>query len=87
MNLGRLSRQRGSQTSALISMLIQLGVMAVGLAVLEFCELVKQTWLAPLAFLLLAAAMVVVWLEVLRRADNIAARNKDALIGTLAKVE
>ena len=87
LNLGKLSRQRGSQASALISMLVQLGVVAVGLGIFELCGFLGKMWLAPVAFLLLAAAMVVVWMEVLRRADNIAARNQDALIGTLAKQE
>jgi ABC-2 type transport system permease protein len=87
LNLGKLSRQRGSQASALISMLVQLGVVAVGLGIFELCGFLGKMWLAPVAFLLLAAAMVVVWMGVLRRADNIAARNQDALIGTLAKQE
>jgi ABC-2 type transport system permease protein len=87
MNLGRLSRQRGSQASALISMLVQLGVVVIGLAIFELCAFLGKDWLAPLAFLLLAAAMVFVWLEVLRKTDDIAARNKDALIETLAKTE
>jgi len=87
MNLGRLSRQRGSQTSALISMLVQLGVIAVGLAVFELCELVERLWLAPPVFLFFAAVMILVWLAVLRRADNLASRNKDRLIEVLAKRE
>jgi len=87
MNLGRLSRQRGSQTSALISMLVQLGVIAVGLAVFEIGDALQMTWLAPLVFLSLAAVMILVWIAVLRRADSMAGRNKDRLIEVLAKRE
>jgi len=87
MNLGRLSRQRGSQTSALISMLVQLGVIAVGLAVFELSELMEKTWLAALVLLVLAAVMFLVWMAVLRRTDSMAARNKDRLIEVLAKRE
>jgi ABC-2 type transport system permease protein len=85
MNLGRLSRQRGSQASALISMLVQLGVIATGLAVFELCAFIGRIWLAPLVFLLLSAAMIFIWMEVLRRSDSLAERNKDVLIGALAK--
>ena len=87
MNLGRLSRQRGSQTSALISMLVQLGVIAVGLVVFELSELLQRNWIAPLVFLSLSAVMIVVWMAVLRRTDDIAGRNKDRLIEVLAKRE
>jgi ABC-2 type transport system permease protein len=85
MNLGRLSRQRGSQASALISMLVQLGVIAVGLAVFELCAFIGRLWLAPIFFLLLAVVMVFVWMAVLRRSDDIAGRNREVLIGALAK--
>jgi ABC-2 type transport system permease protein len=87
MNLGRLSRQRGTQTSALISMLVQLGVIGVGAAIFELCSYLGKPWLAPLAFLVLATIMVFVWTSVLRKADDLASRNKDTLIGTLAKTE
>ncbi len=87
LNLGRLSRQRGSQASALISMLVQLSVIAIGLVVFQFSAFIGKPWLAPLFFLLLAAVMVFVWMQVLRKADGLADRNRDALIGTLAKKE
>jgi ABC-2 type transport system permease protein len=87
LNLGRLSRQRGSQASALVSMLVQLGVIVIGFGVFELSTYIRKVWIAPLAFLLLAAVMVFVWSAVLQRADDIASRNKDSLISTLAKKE
>jgi ABC-2 type transport system permease protein len=87
MNLGRLSRQRGSQSSALIAMLVQLGVVGVGVAIFELCSYLGKQWLAPIALLALAALMVFVWIGVLRRADDLASRNQDTLISTLAKTE
>jgi hypothetical protein len=66
-------------------MLVQLGVIALGLAVFELCAFIGTIWPAPPFLLLPAAVMVFVWMEVLRRSDDIAGRNKDALIGTFAK--
>jgi ABC-2 type transport system permease protein len=87
VNLGRLSRQRGSQGSALISMVVQVGVVFIGAGIFELSSLINKIWLAPFVFLALAVVMTFVWMGVVRRADDIAGRNKDMLIGTLAKAE
>jgi ABC-2 type transport system permease protein len=87
LNLGRLSRQRGSQASALLSMLIQLVVMAIGGGIIVSCARIEKLWLATPILLLLAVAMVFVWMRVLSNIENLAGRNRDALIGTLAKIE
>jgi ABC-2 type transport system permease protein len=87
VNLGRISRQRGSQASALVSMLVQALVMGCGLGILELCIYFDKRWLAAPCLLVLSGAGLVVWLRVLRNADSLANRNRDALIGTLAKTE
>lgn len=87
VNLGRLSRQRGSQASALVSMLIQLLVIGCGVLVTELCSLFGRTWMAAPCLLMLAAISVVVWLRVLAHADSLANRNRENLIATLAKTE
>jgi ABC-2 type transport system permease protein len=87
VNLGRISRQRGSQASALVSMLVQVLVMGCGIAVFELCSLLKQRWLAPLCLLVLAGVALVVWTRILAKADELANRNRDNLIATLAKTE
>lgn len=87
VNLGRLSRQRGSQASALVSMLIQMAVIGCGVAALELCTFFKKPWLAAPSLLLLAAVAVLVWLRLLAHADSLANRNRESLIGTLAKTE
>jgi ABC-2 type transport system permease protein len=87
VNLGRISRQRGSQASALVSMLIQAFVIGCGLGILELCTYFDKSWLAAPCLLALAGVALVVWWSVLRKADYLANRNRDTLIGTLAKTE
>jgi ABC-2 type transport system permease protein len=87
VNLGRISRQRGSQASALVSMLIQAAVMGCGVAVLELCTYFDKRWLAAPCLLALAGVALVGWLQVLKYSDSLANRNRDNLIGTLAKTE
>jgi len=87
VNLGRLSRQRGSQASALVSMLIQLLVIGCGVVVMEICTFIARRWLAIPCLLVLAGVAVVVWFQVLAHADSLANRNRENLIATLAKTE
>lgn len=87
VNPGRLSRQRGSQASALVSTLIQAVVMGCGVAVFELCSYFQRRWLAPPCLLILAFVSFVVWARVLDSADSLANRNRDNLIAKLAKTE
>jgi ABC-2 type transport system permease protein len=87
VNLGRISRQKGSQASALVSMLIQAVVMGAGVAVLAICTYFDRRWLAAPCLLGMAGVSLVVLLRVLAHADGLANRNRDNLIGTLAKTE
>jgi len=87
VNLGRLSRQRGSQASALVSMLAQLLVIACGVVVVELCTFFAKRWMAIPSLLVLAGVAVAVWFQVLARADSLANRNRENLIATLAKTE
>ena len=87
VNLGRLSRQRGSQASALVSMLIQLLVIGCGVVVMELCNFFGKSWMAIPCLLALAAVSAVVWFRVLAHADSLANRNRENLIATLVKTE
>lgn len=87
VNLGRISRQRGSQASALVSMLIQAVVMGCGAAVLELCIYFDKRWLAAPVLLILAGVALVAWMRVMRSTDALANRNRENLIATLAKTE
>jgi ABC-2 type transport system permease protein len=85
INPGRMTRQRGSQANALLSLLVQLAAMAVGASVFGLTWFLDQQWLAAPIFLALAAGAVLAWRRGLRNADALANSRKDALIATLAK--
>jgi ABC-2 type transport system permease protein len=87
VNLGRISRQRGSQASALVSMLIQVVVMGSGAAVFELCAYFQRRWLAAPVLLVLAAVAGIAWTRVLAHAGALANRNRDNLIAMLARTE
>ena len=71
MNLGRMTRQRGSQANSLLSMLIQLGVLGIGVGVFALCSLYDRLWVAVPVFLSLAGA-VFAWLQVLAHVGTMA---------------
>lgn len=87
MNLGRISRQRGSQASALFSMLIQIAVLGIGAGTFMLCSYLGDVWFAVPVFLLLAAAAAVAWMRVLGNIDRIANQTRERLIATLARTE
>jgi len=87
VNPGRISRQRGSQANALMSLLVQLGFLAVGAAVFALSWSLDRQWLAVPIFLVLAVGAVYVWMRVLDNADKMANERRDELIATLMKTE
>jgi ABC-2 type transport system permease protein len=87
VNPGRLTRQRGSQGNALLSLLVQLGVLGVGAVVFGLCGYLRNLWLATPIFLVLAAGAVSAWMRVLRNTDGMANRRRDSLIETLVKAD
>ena len=87
INPGKISRQRGSQASALLSMLVQLGAMGVGAAVFGLSWLLGQLWVAIPVFLGLSAIAASVWWAGLKRLDSMANKRRESLIAVLAKTE
>jgi ABC-2 type transport system permease protein len=87
MNLGRLTRQRDSQANTLLSMLIQAGVLGLGVSVFALCSLFDRLWLAVPVFLILAAGAVLAWLRVLAHIDIMANQRRESLIATLCRTE
>jgi hypothetical protein len=85
VNPGRISRQRGSQANALLSLLVQIGFLAVGAAVFAVTWFLGRIWLAVPIFLVLAAIATFVWKQVLDTADTVASERRDALMATLMK--
>jgi ABC-2 type transport system permease protein len=87
INPGRIARQRGSQANALLSLLVQLGVIGVGAVILALFMYLRFLWLAVPAYLALAAVAVYVWMRVLGNADAMANGRRDTLMATLMKTE
>jgi ABC-2 type transport system permease protein len=85
VNPGRISRQRGSQANALLSLLVQLGFLAIGAAVFTLCWYLDRMWIAVPVFLALAIVAVFVWRQVLNNADALANERRDVLMATLMK--
>ncbi len=87
MNLGRITRQRGSQASALLSMLIQAGVLGIGAGIFAICSMFDRPWMAAPALLALAGAAILAWMRVLEIVDGMADRRRENLIAVLARTE
>jgi ABC-2 type transport system permease protein len=85
VNPGRIARQRGSQANALLSLLVQLGILAVSAAVFWLCWFLDRMWLATPIFLVLAVGAIWVWRRVLGNADGIAYQRRSELMATLMK--
>jgi uncharacterized membrane protein SpoIIM required for sporulation len=85
VNPGKISRQRGSQGNALLSLLVQLGFLAVAAAVFALGWLLGRMWITIPIFLGLAAGAVIVWRQILANSDAIASERRDKLMATLMK--
>ncbi len=85
VNPGRISRQRGSQANALLSLLAQLVILAVGAAVFTLSWFLKDMWLAAPIFIILAVGALLIWWRVLDQADGLAFGRRDAIMATLMK--
>jgi ABC-2 type transport system permease protein len=87
INLSRIAHRRGSQANALLSLLVQLGVIGVGAAVFGIGWFAGELWLAAAIFLVLAAGAVFFWIRILHNVDAMANAHRDTLIATLMKTE
>ena len=85
MTLTRLSREQGSVGNGLLSLLIQLLIFLVGVAVYVPLVLTHHAILAGPLLLVLAAGSVLVWLRGLANVDGMVNRRREALIGTLVR--
>ena len=85
MTLTRLSREQGSVGNGLLSLLIQLLIFLVGVAVYVPLVLTHHAILAGPLLLVLAACSVLVWLRGLANVDGMVNRRREALIGTLVR--
>ncbi len=87
INPGRITRPAGAQANTLPAMLIQAGVLGVGMLVFWLSWSLKIRWLPVPIFLALAAGAYLVWTRVLHYSDDNANQHRESLIATLMKAE
>ncbi len=87
INPGRIARPAGAQANTLLAMLIQLGVLGVGVMVFWRCWTLKDLWLPVPIFLALAVGALFVWMRVLHYSGDNANQRRDSLITALMKAE
>jgi ABC-2 type transport system permease protein len=80
-----LGRQRASQVTVLISLVVQLVIVAVGVAAFLLAHLLNNFWIATLIFLVLACLSLSLYSVVLKRADTIAIERREALVSELCR--
>jgi ABC-2 type transport system permease protein len=87
LNPGRISRQRKSQGAAFLSLLVQVGLVAIGALVYEFCSVLDVPLLAVPILLLMGGAAAFVWLKILGNSDNLAQQRRDQIVAALTKAD
>lgn len=85
VDVSTIGRQRASQVTVLISLVVQLVIVAVGVAAFMLARLYNNFWIATLLFLVLAALSLSVYSVVLKRADTIAIERREALVSELCR--
>jgi hypothetical protein len=71
--------------TVLISLVVQLVIVAVGVAVFMLARLYNNFWIATLLFLVLAALSLSVYSVALKRSDTIALERREALVSELCR--
>ncbi len=78
-------RQNVSQTTVLISLGVQIVIVAVGGAAFVIARLYQSLWIATVVFLALAAISIPLYVMVLRRIDGIALERRETLVAELCR--
>ena len=83
--MSTFGRQNVSQMTVLISLGVQLVIVGVGAAAFMVARFYKNQWIAALAFLVLSAISLPLYVMVLKRLDQIAVDRRETLIGELCR--
>jgi ABC-2 type transport system permease protein len=78
-------RQNVPQTTVLISLGVQIVIVALGAAAFAAARFYQNLWIAVAVFLVLAAVSVPLYIVVLRRMDEIAVERREALLAELCR--
>jgi ABC-2 type transport system permease protein len=85
LDFATFGRQRASQTTVLLSLLVQIVVVGIGVGVFVIARYYGTFWIAAAIFLILAAITCTGYVVVLRRLDRIALDRRETLVAELCR--
>jgi ABC-2 type transport system permease protein len=85
LDYSTFGRQRASQTTVLVSLLVQILVVGLGVSAFLVARTYGHFWIATTIFLALAAISVSAYVIVLRKIDRIAEQRRETLISELCR--
>jgi ABC-2 type transport system permease protein len=85
LDYATFGRQRASQTTVLLSLLVQFVVVGVGVSVFVTARYYGSFWIATAIFLVLAAVTTTGYAAVLSRLDRIALDRRETLVAELCR--
>jgi ABC-2 type transport system permease protein len=85
LDYATFGRQRASQTTVLLSLLLQVMVVAIGVAIFVFGKHFGSFWISTAIFVLLAVVTCTIYVLVLRAFDRIALDRRETLMAELCR--
>jgi ABC-2 type transport system permease protein len=85
LDFSKFGRQRASQMTTLVGVLLQLVIVGIGVAVFSIGRYFGNSWVAALLLLLLAGASFPVYVMILKRMDRLALERRDSLVAELCR--
>jgi ABC-2 type transport system permease protein len=85
LDYSTFGRQRASQTTVLVSLLVQIVVVGLGVIAFLVARSYGRFWIASAIFLALAAISVTAYVIVLKKMDRIAEQRRETLISELCR--
>jgi ABC-2 type transport system permease protein len=78
-------RQRASETTIIISLVVQLGTVGIGALAVFIAQRYSNLWIASLILAVLSTPAIVSYIVVLRRINNIAMQRREVLTSELCR--
>ncbi|MGA9393236.1 MAG: hypothetical protein WBV69_22595 [Candidatus Sulfotelmatobacter sp.] len=85
LDYARFGRQRASQMTVLLSMVLQLGVVSIAVSAFWAARNFGNTWIATLLLLALAGISLAIYGMLLNRVDRLALDRRETLVGELCR--
>jgi ABC-2 type transport system permease protein len=85
LDYSKFGRQRASQVTVLVSLVLQLVVVSVGVSAFVTARYMGNLWIATLLLLLLAGVSLSLYAMVLNRMDRLALERREALVAELCR--